>query len=259
MAKPQRGTVKALRMWFDGKAGLFHAPTFRGLQASRLKDADDLVALCPERENDLLSRIVEIPYFRLLCLGAPVDESLNFYSKRKIKRAVAILSMIILAALLIGSIVALYLVTNTHTKLGLICLFTVLFALSIHISTDARRGELFAATAAWVYVSWIEIEADQEKICSSPSRLREWKPWIEPLLTLQCGRMKQAGTSPGSRLSIQRCIQVFPHTKSAKPNQAFDTNGAQPIHFPSSNSFNTHLANRPLSSHSPSLPFLSPT
>jgi hypothetical protein len=67
---------------------------------------------------------------------------------RKINRAVAILSMLLAAILLIVSIVTLYVVTNNNIPLGLICTFTIVFAGSIHLLTNARRAEIFASTAA---------------------------------------------------------------------------------------------------------------
>lgn len=71
MAKPQPGTVKAIKMWLNGETegpNGRKAPSFLGLHATRLDDENDLVALCSERESDLLSRVVEVPYMRLLCL-----------------------------------------------------------------------------------------------------------------------------------------------------------------------------------------------
>jgi hypothetical protein len=67
---------------------------------------------------------------------------------RKVNHAVKILSMIISTILMIVSIVTLYVVTNNNVRLGLICAFTILFAFSIYVSTNARRAELFASTAA---------------------------------------------------------------------------------------------------------------
>ena len=60
------------------------------------------------------------------------------------------MSMVLAAVILIITIVTLYLVTNNNVRLGLICAFTVGFALSVHLLTNARRAELFAATAAYV-------------------------------------------------------------------------------------------------------------
>ena len=56
--------------------------------------------------------------------------------------------MILAAVLLIVSIVTLYLVTNNNVRLALICVFTVVFAGSVHLLTNAKRAELFASTAA---------------------------------------------------------------------------------------------------------------
>jgi len=52
---------------------------------------------------------------------------------RKINRAVAIISMVLAAILLIVSVVTFYLVTNSNVRLGLICAFTVTFAVSVHL------------------------------------------------------------------------------------------------------------------------------
>jgi hypothetical protein len=56
--------------------------------------------------------------------------------------------MVLAAILLIVSIVTLYLVTNSNVRLTLICVFTVVFAGSVHLLTNAKRAELFASTAA---------------------------------------------------------------------------------------------------------------
>jgi hypothetical protein len=59
-----------------------------------------------------------------------------------------IISTLLSALLLIGSIAALYFVTLPGTQLGLLGGFTGLFALSVAVLTNARRAEVFAATAA---------------------------------------------------------------------------------------------------------------
>lgn len=54
--------------------------------------------------------------------------------------------------LLNGSIVGLYFVHSDGARLGMIAAFTVLFALSMALFTNARRAETFAATAAYAAV-----------------------------------------------------------------------------------------------------------
>lgn len=77
-----------------------------------------------------------------------MDESTGLYSTRKMNRAVSILSIVVATILFITTIVTLYLVTNEKIRLGLICSFTIAFALSVELLTNARRAELFASTAA---------------------------------------------------------------------------------------------------------------
>jgi hypothetical protein len=46
------------------------------------------------------------------------------------------------------SIIVLYVVNNTSVRLGLVCAFTLIFSLVLALATEARRIEIFAATAA---------------------------------------------------------------------------------------------------------------
>jgi hypothetical protein len=52
------------------------------------------------------------------------------------------------AVLLIGSIISFYFVESPPAKLGMIGGFTAAFALCVALTTNARRAEIFAATAA---------------------------------------------------------------------------------------------------------------
>lgn len=58
------------------------------------------------------------------------------------------ISISIAAILLVGSITSLYFVNNDGAKLGMIAAFTAAFAASIGAMTNARRAEIFGATAA---------------------------------------------------------------------------------------------------------------
>lgn len=50
--------------------------------------------------------------------------------------------MVVAALLLIGPVIALYLVTSNNVRLRLIYIFTIAFALTINLLTNARRAEL---------------------------------------------------------------------------------------------------------------------
>ncbi|GES58894.1 hypothetical protein ATEIFO6365_0003017700 [Aspergillus terreus] len=74
------------------------------------------------------------------------------FNERSISIAVAVISIIVAAVLLVGCITALYFITNDTAKLGMIAAFTATFALSVGLMTNARRAEIFAATAAYAAV-----------------------------------------------------------------------------------------------------------
>jgi uncharacterized membrane protein YqjE len=65
---------------------------------------------------------------------------------------VAVISVITSAALLVGVIVSLYIVHEPKSRLAMIAGFTALFAISVALMTNARRAEVFAATAAYAAV-----------------------------------------------------------------------------------------------------------
>ena len=75
---------------------------------------------------------------------------LYYYPQRRIQTAGAIISVLCSAVLLIGAIICLLLVMHKsmHLRVGMIVLFTCLFALVVGLITNARRAEIFGATAA---------------------------------------------------------------------------------------------------------------
>lgn len=78
------------------------------------------------------------------------DRAMFYYPQRRIQRAGAIISILFRAILLVGGIVCLLLVSDYSItiRVGLIVLFTSLFALVVGLLTNARRAEIFGATAA---------------------------------------------------------------------------------------------------------------
>ncbi|VUC31210.1 unnamed protein product [Clonostachys rosea] len=71
------------------------------------------------------------------------------FDEKSISIAVAVISILVAALLLVGSITGLYFVTNDGAKLGMVATFTAMFALSVGLMTTARRVEIFAATVAY--------------------------------------------------------------------------------------------------------------
>lgn len=78
------------------------------------------------------------------------DNDLFYFPHRRIKRAGAVLTILFSAILLLGAIVCLLLLSDRsiNLRVGMIVLFTSLFALVVGLLTNARRAEIFGATAA---------------------------------------------------------------------------------------------------------------
>lgn len=76
------------------------------------------------------------------------DGQIAYASDIHIARFMNVLSIFLAAMLLIGAIIGLYVVQSPKKRLGMLATFTILFAAGVGLLTNARKPELFAATAA---------------------------------------------------------------------------------------------------------------
>jgi hypothetical protein len=78
------------------------------------------------------------------------SNELFYFPERRIRFAGAVISIFLSAVLLIGAIVCLLLVASYSMALrvGMIVLFTGVFAGVVGLLTNARRPEIFGSTAA---------------------------------------------------------------------------------------------------------------
>jgi len=86
----------------------------------------------------------------------------------------------------VGAIAGLYVEQRPKARLGMIAAFTATFALSVILLTNARRAEVFAATAALVSspfsVLFGGLTGYYDQLCSSLGGVCEWKSrraWCE--------------------------------------------------------------------------------
>ena len=75
-------------------------------------------------------------------------EGMTNYEDRVITRLASLVATVISSVFPIVGVIILYFVTDLLAKIGIIAALTALFSLSLALVTDARRGEIFAATAA---------------------------------------------------------------------------------------------------------------
>ncbi|KAH7400465.1 hypothetical protein BKA64DRAFT_642608 [Cadophora sp. MPI-SDFR-AT-0126] len=115
------------------------------------KNEQDLCVLAPNVQKDRLTRLFEgrLSYF---FRERTADGLSDFVSHSKVALTVTILSGLMATVFLIGAIVGLYWVDNPRTKLGLLSGLTVAFAGTLALFTNARRQDVFAATAAYAAV-----------------------------------------------------------------------------------------------------------
>jgi hypothetical protein len=117
-----------------------------------LKVADDLVALRKPADEDLLSRFLQDRWvFQKSETLNPLDRT-TVYKGQHVTKTVAAISTVCAIILLVVAMVSLYVVTNPTTKLAMVTAFTVLFALSIALLTNAKRTGVYGATAAYAAV-----------------------------------------------------------------------------------------------------------
>ncbi len=78
------------------------------------------------------------------------NREIFYFPHRRIKRAGAVISICFSAILLVGAIACLLLLSDRsiNVRVGMIVLFTSLFAFVVGLLTNARRAEIFGATAA---------------------------------------------------------------------------------------------------------------
>lgn len=147
LQKPSDRALRAFSNWFNT------ARPFVSYKKSLLDEQHDFVALGATEEQDRLSRIILDIGERCLPGLRNFDvKEVQYYYERMVQKLVAGISIIMAALLLEGAITTLYLVTNPHVRPGLTALFMVLFAGGIGLSINAKRSEMFAATAAYAAV-----------------------------------------------------------------------------------------------------------
>ena len=147
LQKPSDRVFGVFSQWFRTRK------PFTGNGKQLLKEQNDFVALGSIKEQDRLSKIIHDLAGK--CFPGRRNasyEEVKYYSEGTVHKVIAGISIIMAALLLEGAIVALYFITNPHVRLGLIALFMMLFAVGIGLLSNAKRSEMFAATAAYAAV-----------------------------------------------------------------------------------------------------------
>jgi hypothetical protein len=171
---PSKSTLTALRNWFfKNPLGIRNgdkSPQLWGASSNVFSNPHDLIALRVPADQDRLSAFIHNNFGIFFQTSAP-DGRTTYTSEAAISRFVAILSTVLAAVLLFGAIISLYNVTNEKSLLGMLSGWTVLFAACVGILTNARRDQIFGATAAYSAVLVVFVSSNLGGTLSSLSGL----------------------------------------------------------------------------------------
>ncbi|KAG7287643.1 hypothetical protein NEMBOFW57_007156 [Staphylotrichum longicolle] len=137
-------SLAAFKEWFNNPF-----PILGGQSKHFLDATDGLVALTAQRDSDSISNLLR-RYWPPKEKIPTRDGELHIgrFDEKSISTAAKLITILVAANLLVGSIYGLYFAETPLQRLGLIQVFTTIFALCAGFMTNARRAELFAVTAA---------------------------------------------------------------------------------------------------------------
>ncbi len=75
-------------------------------------------------------------------------QEVKYYSNKHVSRLSTLVTVLASSLVIEGAIITLYVVQDERTRLGLLALFTTLFATSLAVFTDGRKSDIILATAA---------------------------------------------------------------------------------------------------------------
>ncbi|MCJ1435543.1 hypothetical protein MMC27_004917 [Xylographa pallens] len=155
---PSTITLQAFRKKLDLHTGVSQ---LRG-HSRTIYTQDDLIALYVPPDQDRLTRFIRhyFPWIFVTSFQPSHSPSAVLISERALSRFVAVLSTFVVAGLLIGAIATLNFVTSQDWRLGVIALFTIGFAASVALLTNASRAEVYAATAGYAAVLGVSVTAN---------------------------------------------------------------------------------------------------
>lgn len=159
LEQPRQYDLDFLRNWFR-RPGMGSFPLL-GIDrdAWDTKNESDLIAIKPRDAPDIFSKWFTeylVPRyhhafgkrFKKETLPETVGTGLYHYKESSLEAVIGTLVTVLASLLPICSVVALYIVQSNNIRLGMIAIFSACFSLALALMTNARRIEVFAATAA---------------------------------------------------------------------------------------------------------------
>ncbi|KAL3419832.1 hypothetical protein PVAG01_08330 [Phlyctema vagabunda] len=129
---------------------------------------EDLIALRARHNQDRFSTfVIEKLVIRIHNLiwhrfrqPADLESGIVFYNVKNLLRFTAIITTVIASLLPVLATCILYYLESMDAKLGVIAIFTFVFALCLTTFTNAKKGEIFTATTAFVAVEVVFVSGN---------------------------------------------------------------------------------------------------
>jgi hypothetical protein len=151
LPQPSSQTLTAFLNFFRTKKPFF-GPSYSLFSSSA--PSSSVLTINPNPDPDRLTTLIEHYFGYYLSVPNPDQppswEKLYYFPGKRVANIVAFLSISIAALLLIGAILALYFIPSSQMgkRVGVIGVFTTVFAVAVGLLTNAKRGEVFGITAA---------------------------------------------------------------------------------------------------------------
>lgn len=133
-----------------------------GKAKDMFEDEVDLAALRTPADKDAITQFLLNHWRPFVKRHHRSADGAVYFLERKVALLVAVLSAVVAAILLIGAIASLNFISDAGARLGTIAAFTILFALSLGLLTNAKRAEIFAASAAYAAVLVVFVSGNLE-------------------------------------------------------------------------------------------------
>ncbi|KAL1850147.1 hypothetical protein Daus18300_013015 [Diaporthe australafricana] len=171
---PNRVDLEFLKEWFERDSmGAF---PILGPDMDAWNHAEDLIALKPRSPQDPTSSWFTITIFPLYhrLVGQKVKDpespelgdGIYNYKESVLSSTADVFTTVVASLLPLLSITVLYVVHSNTMKLGIIVVFSACFSLALALMTNARRIEIFAATAAFAAVNVVFLTNGPPEACA---------------------------------------------------------------------------------------------
>ena len=152
LQRPSRHVADSVKHYVCGEDTRKKIPSLGGASMDIYDTEDsrrDLVSLAPRQGDDRLTNLLTDCFPMLWRRRSYGFHEIDSLSERRLEIVVIVINAIVAAAMLLGAIFSRYYIHGNEKRLGILTAFTVMFSVCVSLLTNAKRSEIFGATAAY--------------------------------------------------------------------------------------------------------------